>query len=456
MPSLDETDSTNFNSFARSDQTSAPARHVPEPVPVRKYRYSRLRWRVLVHLIDGVGFVLMWLVRRFTPVPKQNDIQRILIVQLDHLGDAVLTTSMLAGLKQKWPQATIDVLASATNAEVFQTSDLIHQVHIAERNWFERRSGCWAMLTAAWRLGQWMRSFKYDMGIDVRGDILSIFLMVLARIPRRAGWAMGGGGFWLTDVARWVPGRHEVQSRMALLEALGASYPPDQPPQVTLPIREKDRDSIDRHLCRLWTPHQWLNACFRGGPGIYQNTKLVAPLVVVHPGAGTQAKRWPLTYWRRLIGRLREEGFFVAIIGCAEDLPITEMVGQKPGVIDLSGQLQLSETLALLERSALFIGVDSGPAHLAAITQTRSVVLFSGTNRPSQWRPWSKHVLGLRNRVSCSPCHQKLCPLADHACMTGIQPEHVVKMALKWWQRGQKQKEAVQNEKPNTANPNAA
>lgn len=438
------------------DQKSAVISPVPLPIPQRRYRYSRMRWRILVHLIDGVGFALSWLISSFSRRKPVANINRILIVQLDHLGDAVLTTSMLTGLRRKWPDAVIDVLASATNADVFRASPLIQNVHVADRNWFERRSGCWAMLTAASEYGRRMRPLKYDLGIDVRGDILSIFTMVLARIPRRAGWAMGGGGFWLTDVAQWIPGRHEVLSRMALLKALNASLPRGERPKVSLEIRSSDRQFINQQLCRLWTPHQWLNACLNHVSAGREFTKLVAPIVVVHPGAGTQAKRWPLTYWRRLIDLLISDGYFVALIGCSEDQPMTEMVGRKSGVIDLTGQLRITQTMALLERADLFIGVDSGPAHLAAITKTRSVVLFSGTNRPSQWRPWSKEVLGIRNKVSCSPCHQKLCPLSEHACMTGIKPEAVITIAQRWLNRSQSRWISTEFDSSYPGNPNAA
>ena len=61
----------------------------------------------------------------------------------------------------------------------------------------------------------------YDLGIDVRGDVLTVLVLALAGVPRRVGWAMGGGAFLLTDVAAWIPGRHEVRSRLALLARLG-------------------------------------------------------------------------------------------------------------------------------------------------------------------------------------------------------------------------------------------
>lgn len=421
--------------FGTNPQTEASAVPLPAPVPVRKYRYSRLRWRVLVRLIDGCGAILVGLLRLLRPVPPDSHVRRILIVQLDHLGDAVMTSSMLPLLKRNWPEATIDVLASVANADAFRACRLVDQVHVADRNWFERRSGCWAMLTAAWSLGRRMKSGRYDLGIDVRGDILSIFLLVLARIPLRVGWAMGGGGFWLTHVGRWRPGRHEVLSRMELLRALGIETPERDAIRLDLAISDDDRAAADRHLSRLWTPHQWLQTCVRGDYLHRKPTTLTQPLAVVHPIAGTQAKRWPIAYWMRLVSGLRDEGFFVAVIGATEDKALTEMLRRQSGVIDLAGTLAVPETLALLERAELFIGVDSGPAHLAAVTNTRSVVLFSGTNHPAQWRPWSKNVLGLRHRVSCSPCHRKLCPLADHPCMTGLSPERVLKLAVRWRNR---------------------
>jgi ADP-heptose:LPS heptosyltransferase len=408
---------------------------LPEPVPVRTYRYSRLRWRVMVRVIDSIGYFLIWCIRLVRPIPKTESIRRILIVQLDHLGDAVLTTTMLPSLKSAWPQAEIHVLASVANADVFRASGHVECVNVADRNWFERRSGCWAMLTAAWKLGHRMRAGKYDLGIDVRGDILSIFLMVLAGIKLRAGWSMGGGGFWLTHTGQWLPARHEVLSRMELLRTLGIEVRNPRSISPELTIREEDRINADRQLSRLWTPHQWLQACVRGEMPGRRKIALSQPLVVVHPVAGTQAKRWPIAYWRRLIDGLRDAGNFVAVIGSSDDRPLNEMLRRQAGVIDLTGELPLTTTLAILERAELFVGVDSGPAHLAAVTRTPSVILFSGTNDPAQWRPWSRKVLGLKHRVACSPCHKKLCPLADHPCMTGLSPERVLRMSIRWRDR---------------------
>ena len=64
----------------------------PKPVPVGRYRYSKLRWRVLVHALDAAGgMAIAVLARLRSGSGVGSNPGRILVIQLDHLGDAVLT-----------------------------------------------------------------------------------------------------------------------------------------------------------------------------------------------------------------------------------------------------------------------------------------------------------------------------------------------------------------------------
>ena len=92
----------------------------PKPVRVGRYRYSKLRWRLLVHALDFCGAILMAIVRAIRPARRIERPRRILLVQLDHLGDAVLSTPLIAELRAAYPEAAIDVLASPSNHEVFE------------------------------------------------------------------------------------------------------------------------------------------------------------------------------------------------------------------------------------------------------------------------------------------------------------------------------------------------
>jgi ADP-heptose:LPS heptosyltransferase len=432
----------------------------PKPVRTGRYRYSKLRWRVLVHAFDFFGSLAMAIVRRFSPARQIDDPRRIILVQLDHLGDAVLSTPLIAALRAAYPEATIDVLASPSNHEVFEGDPNVNRVQVADRTWFERNPERWGLVTAVWELGRSLREQRYDLGIDVRGDVLSVLVLSLARVPRRVGWSMGGGSFLLTDVAAWIPGRHEVRSRLALLERLGIV--PDERARVEVTVRDLDRIAIARRLAEAWPRRtvrrteafvriagrerilasrlarvspatesisgeaDWLHA---------DRFSALPPLLAVHLGAGNAAKRWPARAWKVLVARFLASGWRVVVVGGVEDVPLSSALEPHEWLRDWTGSMTVAQTTAFLERADLFIGADSGPAHLAASAGALSVILFSGTNQARQWRPWSRHSLVLRHRVPCHPCHQKVCPLVGHPCMAGLHPDRVYQGAMRWWKR---------------------
>jgi ADP-heptose:LPS heptosyltransferase len=433
-------------------------------VSVGKYRYSKLRWRLLVHVLDAVGTIATAIVRRLRPAPSSALPGRILVVQLDHLGDAVLSTPLLAELRAAYRDATIDVLASPSNHEVFESDPNVDRVWVAERTWFERKPDRWALLSAVWSLGSKLRLMNYDLGIDVRGDVLSVIVLALAGVRRRVGWSMGGGAFLLTDVARWIPARHEVLSRLALLEQLGIA--PDPSTRVDVHVTDEDRIIVARRLADAWprrgtalrraevyvhasraSRHADLKEARRSGsapverrpdePDLLQAGHFAPgpPLLAVHLGAGNAAKRWPTRSWKALVERFLDDGWRIVVVGGVDDLALATTLPIHDRLRNWAGSLSVAQTTALLERADLFIGADSGPAHLAASAGTLSVILFSGTNQPRQWRPWSRHSLTLRHRVPCQPCHQKVCPLADHPCMSGLHPDRVYRAAMRWWSR---------------------
>ena len=383
-------------------------------------------------------------------------------MQLDHLGDAVLSTPLIAELRAAYPEATIDVLASPSNHEVFEGDPHVNRVQVAERTWFERRPERWGLVTAVWRLGRSLRECRYDLGIDVRGDVLSVLVLALARVSRRVGWSMGGGSFLLTDVAGWIPLRHEVRSRLALLEKLGIV--PFEQRRVEVTVRDEDRIAIARRLAEAWprrvhaAPKLWCASRAasqrldrrqpRARPSHLPEPireeadwlhadrfSSLPPLLAVHLGAGNAAKRWPARAWKILVEKFLATGWRVVVVGGVDDVPLSSGLERHDWLRDWTGTLTVAETTALLERADLFIGADSGPAHLAASAGTLSVVLFSGTNQARQWRPWSRHSLVLRHRVPCHPCHQKVCPLAGHPCMAGLHPDRVFRGAMRWWKR---------------------
>ena len=98
------------------------------------------------------------------------------------------------------------------------------------------------------------------------------------------------------------------------------------------------------------------------------------------------------------------------------------------------GEFDLAELRALVERSRLFIGGDSGPLHIAATTSTPIVGIY-GPTEPARSAPWrdprfpteSVDVAGL----PCRPCDQRVCEPGDFRCLTTLKPEDVLSAAMR-------------------------
>jgi len=387
------------------------------------YRYTRWRWHVLFAVIDALGwtffaaFHVLRTARRWRHRnAAEQPVRSILLVQLDHLGDAILSLGLLRSIRERYPQARLHVAASRRNEELFSTCGLVDEVHLVPVTRFCRRGWRWIVEIVRW--GWHLRRHRFDLAIDVRGDFPHAVLMWLAGARRRIGWSCGGGGFLLTDRAAYVPGRHEVLSRAAVAERLGIDI--TVPPKPRLEISEAALDWADAQLATLWPGHARANR---------------APLVALHIGAGTDAKRWPAEHWQQLAELLMlEPTASVVLVGTHDDTDVARQIedtalGPRRSCLNLVGRLSLSQLAAVLRRADLFIGADSGPAHLAAAVGTPVIALFSGTNDPQQWRPWGTAVTVLRQAPHCSPCHREVCLWSDHPCMRGIAPEAVFHQA---------------------------
>jgi ADP-heptose:LPS heptosyltransferase len=100
-------------------------------------------------------------------------------------------------------------------------------------------------------------------------------------------------------------------------------------------------------------------------------------------------------------------------------------------IIDL-GEFDLDELIALIDRSRLFVGGDTGPLHIAAATDTPVVGLYGPTlaARSAPWRPSSIPTVSLeRDDLACRPCDQRVCAPGDFRCLTHLMPARAIEAA---------------------------
>jgi ADP-heptose:LPS heptosyltransferase len=165
-------------------------------------------------------------------------------------------------------------------------------------------------------------------------------------------------------------------------------------------------------------------------------------LVLLNPNISEgfiDLRRWPLPYFAALAhGLLRDyPDLRIGIIGSGKDLPIARELAQLIGdgrVINLSGRTSLLELCILLDGSRCLVTNDSGPAHLAALTNARVITLF-GPDTPALFAPLARQSVNMFLQLGCSPCgsiyNGKRTICRDNQCLKRIPPEMVLGEVVK-------------------------
>lgn len=362
----------------------------------------------------GLRSAGIWYGRRLTTTVEPRS---LLLIRPDHLGDMLFATPAFRLLRQALPQARITLLAGPwSQAVVARNPDLDH-VQTCVFPGFERRPkrGWGAPYRLLFEAAAQLHG-RFDTALILRFDHWwGAWLAAAAGIPRRIGYDTPETRPFLTEALPHRAARHEVEQNATLVAALasGASVHPG-------PLRF----AISGEAAR-WADG-WLAAQGAGD----------RPVIAIHPGAGAAVKEWPPTAWAQVGARLAATfGARLLLTGGASERPLAEAVARELPTppLDATGQTDLDQLAALLARSALALGSDSGPLHLAVAVGTPTVHLH-GPVSAAQFGPWgdpARHVV-LATGWPCAPCNRLDWPpavLAQHACMTDITPDEVAQRA---------------------------
>jgi len=331
------------------------------------------------------------------PAATPAEIREVLVLRLDRIGDVLMSLPALFDLRAALPQARIR-LAVGRWSEPIARSAPVDEVLLWSPPWAARRGEGRDGLRDMLRKARALRADAIDLALDLQGDLRATFLMALTGARRRVGYANTGGAYLLTDVVAldetvsWVE-----QNRAAVARAVRGAVP--SAPAAFDALTAADRERARRHLADLG-----LNG--RG------------PLVGVHPSGGRAVKQWDPARWGAVAARLeRDFGATILVTGSAADRPLVEAIGRelrgKP--VDLTGRLDVRDTMAVIGALDLFLSPDTGPMHMACAVGTPSVAVF-GPSDPARYFSGRgpKHVV-VRADLWCAPCNLIRKPPAECA-----------------------------------------
>ncbi len=330
---------------------------------------------------------------------------RILVIKLKQPGDVLVSTPVLAALKEAWPQARVSYLVPKGTEEMVADHPGLSGLLVVDR-----KQGT---LSQAWRFIRKLRQQQFDLILELSGGDRGAFYTFLSGAKERLGFARPGKSFWQPHCFTKLLPRpplemHMVEANLEILRPLGLA--PQNP-----------------RLQFFWNPQvenrlKELLASFKLASGAF---------VVMHPGAGWGFKCWTAEGYARIIEALQGDWGLPVVLTASRAPMEKELLATILGRIrvtplNLAGRLSLKELGALISKARFFFGVDSAPMHLAAAVNTPAVALF-GPSGDFNWRPWGQGHLVIKKDWDCVPCGIDGCQGSKISrCLTELTAQEVL------------------------------
>lgn len=334
--------------------------------------------------------------------------RKMLIIGPSWVGDTIMAQTLFKLIKQRDPQAQIDVLAPAwTFSLLSRMPEVTNSIEMPLTHGELK-------LKVRYRLAKQLRKENYDEAIVLPNSFKSAMIPWLANIPKRTGWKGEFRYGLLNDV------RHLDESRYPLMieQYMALGLEPDEALEAPYPQPEflVSKTSQEATLAK------------------YQPIWRGKPILALAAGAEFgPSKRWPEEYYAEIANQKLAEGWDIWLFGSPKDRPVTDKIMELTDnrCENISGRTQLAETIDLLSLTTGVITNDSGLMHMAAALK-KPVITIYGSTSPSFTPPLSSQASILKLDLPCQPCFKRTCPLEHHRCMRDLLPAQVLSAMMAW------------------------
>ncbi len=343
-----------------------------------------------------------------------NNFKRILIIKQSSLGDIIHTLPVVHALKRCHPEAYVGWVAQKGFCSLLEQDPDVDEVIAVQisstSDPHAGRGAYWQALretvAALSDLRQRFKKNPYDLVLDLHASFRSSLIGLTNPGGQRVGFGDAREFNTLFQHHR-IPVHgpmHAVDKNLLFCDYLSC---PVTSEDFRFHVDKNDHALVDAFLQK----HGWTEG---------------RRIVYVNPAARWITKYWTVENWAKLCDRLiREIGAVVVLASGGQDreylLKIAGMMKEKPVVA--AGSLTLNEAVALIQKSAVYVGLDSGPMHMAAMAGIPVAALFGPTN-PELVKPYgTKHRIILNESLDCLGCRKRSCD--NPLCLHGISVDRV-------------------------------
>ncbi len=333
---------------------------------------------------------------------------KILIIEVNWLGDVLFSTAAISSLRRRFPESFISCLVVPRVREVLENNPNINEIIINDED------GLHKGLVGSLRLAGQLREKGFDLAVLFHRSFSRTALACLSGIPGRTGYDTWKRHFLLTQ-ALPMPKKdslHRVDYYLGIVNALECDV---RDRGYDFFINKKDEEFADEF--------------FRAqgiAPGDFT--------VCLNPGGNWYPKRWPKENFTLLADSLiREYGMKVIFSGSPGDVGLVEEIRakMKEKPVIAAGKTTLKQSAAIFKKANLTVSADSGPLHIAAAVGANVIALFGPTSAAITGPIGKGRITIIQKQVDCQiPCYDTECN--DNRCMRAITVSDVIEEVNKY------------------------
>lgn len=334
---------------------------------------------------------------------KEGTKKRILIFNVNWLGDVLFSSAAIRNIRRNYPDAYIACVIPSRCYSILKGNPYLDEVIIFDEK--DRHKGVLSKLNFI----SLLRSKKFDVVFLLHRSFTRALICRLAGIPERIGHYTKKRSFLLTK--KIIPPKRDSLHRI--------DYYLDVIDKAGLRIE-------DRFLDFFFSPEDEKHVDnFLSKNSVDEKDFIVA----INPGGNWLPKRWAVDYWASLADKLIGElGQKVVITGSISDLKLAGQIKEKmiEDPIIACGSLNIKQLGALAKRADLFITADTGPLHIANAVRCKKIIAIFGPTSKEITGPYpAGNVVFLQKDVGCAlPCYKVNC--RDNRCMKAVTPDDVL------------------------------
>jgi lipopolysaccharide heptosyltransferase I len=366
------------------------------------------------------------------PSLRAKQFDCILLIKPSALGDVIHTIPVLVKLRARYPAARIDWLLRPDIADLIRHHPALSNVVPFERNSYLEFGRSWASTKAVFHLLTTLRRNRYDLVVDLHGQLRSALLTLVTGAGTRIGFDRPRKGS--QEAYRQRIGRDAcLHGWTGAREGAWIAY------SHRIPIPTLDVHAVDRYLwvarllglddgpadMRLSLPPQ---AVANMTALLHESGISGKRYAVLVPGTIWETKHWRIEGFAEVGRHLRARGLEVVLAGSPAERSRCRAVAEGClGAHDLCGRTTLTELAALIREAECCVTNDSGSMHLT-VALDRPVVSIFGPTDPVWIGPYGRADAVAQASLPCAPCYLKKlsgCP-HNHACMEKVTASMVI------------------------------